>query len=475
MRLTTPQGQEKSKSSLRLNPENNPEQSSETNDLPWDFEKELQWFLTLLRFRIKTIGQPQNDGALDLLNRMPMAKTIGGSYADVLEGNSASVADRLLLFVTLLPRLSPEVLNEVLIDKDHRYMLHYPQFGGYIDKHYLKYKPTLQTVLYLLSGKDQRLFLRTFRYFRDQSTLIKNQIVHVEAAGLNDDSGDILTHSIKISDEYFHNLVTGEPPVPTFGSEFPASKISTLLTWNELILPVNVQKKVRRLVKWIKHKDVLFESTDGKVSPGFPVLFYGPSGTGKTLTAKLLGKELEQPVFRVDLSMVVSKYIGETEKALSRLFSKAEGRNWILFFDEADVLFGKRTDISNANDKYANMEVAYLLQRIEEFDGLVILASNLKDNMDKALIRRFQVMVEFPRPTEQEQLKLWKSLLPSGYTYATDIQLAKYITYNLTGGNVSNIIKHACLECIDKGIAILDHDLVHSLIREELEKTSRTI
>ena len=134
------------------------------------------------------------------------------------------------------------------------------------------------------------------------------------------------------------------------------------------------------------------------VSGGYRVLFHGPPGTGKSMTVRLLGKNSGRDVFRVDLSQVVSKYIGETEKNLSRIFDKAELRDWILFFDEADALFGKRTDIKDAHDRFANQEISFLLQRIEDFSGLVILATNLKSNLDEAFLRRFQSVVYFNVP-----------------------------------------------------------------------------
>src|SRR5690606_11585436 len=123
------------------------------------------------------------------------------------------------------------------------------------------------------------------------------------------------------------------------------------------------------------------------IKPGYRTLFYGPPGTGKTLTAMLLGKEFQRNVFRIDLSQVVSKYIGETEKNLEKIFQRAANKEWILFFDEADALFGKRTSVKDAHDRYANQEVSYLLQRVEDFPGLVILASNYKNNIDKAFVR----------------------------------------------------------------------------------------
>ena len=140
-----------------------------------------------------------------------------------------------------------------------------------------------------------------------------------------------------------------------------------------------------------------------KKGKGVIFLFYGPPGTGKTLTAGLLGNELEIDVYKVDISMVVSKYIGETEKNLELLFARAADKGWILFFDEADALFGKRTGVRDAHDKYANQEVSFLLQRIEDFNGLIILATNMKNNIDDAFIRRFNSIIRFPLPNAEER------------------------------------------------------------------------
>ena len=135
-----------------------------------------------------------------------------------------------------------------------------------------------------------------------------------------------------------------------------------------------------------------------KLRPGYRSLFYGPPGTGKTMTACLLGKSTGRDVYKVDLSLVVSKYIGETEKNLARVFDQAQHKGWILFFDEADALFGKRSETRDAHDRYANQEVSFLLQRIETFDGIAILASNQRENLDDAFTRRFESIIYFPMP-----------------------------------------------------------------------------
>src|SRR4029077_7397773 len=152
--------------------------------------------------------------------------------------------------------------------------------------------------------------------------------------------------------------------------------------------------------QWVLHGSTLLHGWNmrHKLQPGFTSLFYGHPGTGKTLSACLLGKHCGCDVYKIDLSLIVSKYIGETEKNLGRIFDVAEHKGWILFFDEADALFGKRTRVSDSHDRFANQEISFLLQRIEEFDGVVILASNIKENIDDAFVRRFHSVVHFPMP-----------------------------------------------------------------------------
>lgn len=171
-----------------------------------------------------------------------------------------------------------------------------------------------------------------------------------------------------------------------------AKKITTTQSWDDLVLDGEVIKQLEEVMSWIKR------GNDNKLKSGYRCLFYGPFGNGKTLSAGLLGKATGRDVYRIDLSMVISKYIGETEKNISKIFDRAENKNWILFFDEADALFGKRTSIRDAHDKYANQEISYLLQRIEEFNGVVILSTNLKTNIDRAFLRRLRSIIQFPIP-----------------------------------------------------------------------------
>ena len=176
------------------------------------------------------------------------------------------------------------------------------------------------------------------------------------------------------------------------------STITTDLSWDDVTLNEDTAKQVEEIKTWFKQSPMINHEgaeKNKKLARGYRSLFYGPAGSGKKLTAALIGKEFDKPVYKIDLSKLVSKYIGETEKNLETIFDRAEEKEWILFFDEADALFGKRTGVKDAHDKYSNQEVSYLLQRIENYNGLVILATNMKSNIDDAFTRRFNSMIHF--------------------------------------------------------------------------------
>ena len=200
------------------------------------------------------------------------------------------------------------------------------------------------------------------------------------------------------------------------------------------------------------------------------------SGTGKTMTATLLGKTTGREVYRVDLSMIISKYIGETEKNLAKIFDVAEHKNWILFFDEADSLFGKRTVANSSNDRHANQQTGYLLQKIEDFAGIIILASNLNDNIDSAFSRRFQSMVHFKMPDVQERYELWQQAFSGKCKLAPDIDLYKIAeNYELSGGAIINILRYCALAAIQRGGDVALKEDVVAAIKKEFRKEHKTI
>lgn len=258
-----------------------------------------------------------------------------------------------------------------------------------------------------------------------------------------------------------------------------AQRVPPWGSWGDLVLPAESIQKLQSIAEHIVHRETVFRDwgLGTKVSAwrGVSALFAGPPGTGKTLSASLVAQALGLELFRIDLAGVVSKYIGETEKNLDRVFRAAHRSNAVLFFDEADALFGKRTEVKDAHDRHANVETSYLLQKLESFEGLSVLATNLKKNIDAAFLRRIDVLVEFPFPGPTERLKLWQTLLPRSMPRAPDVDLDLLAErFELAGGHIKNAVRAAALQAASEGKAV---GMAHLMtgVRWELQKQGKTV
>ncbi len=255
--------------------------------------------------------------------------------------------------------------------------------------------------------------------------------------------------------------VTTEPRVP----------------WDRLVLPERPASQLDALVQRVQHRSMVqgawgMASPDGR-GDGVVGVLHGDSGTGKTFAVEAMATRLGMPVMRVDLSRVVSKYIGETEKHLSELFDRAEGFRALLMFDEADSLFGKRTGVKDAHDRYANIETNYLLQRLELFDGLAILTTNLLQNLDEAFLRRLHYVVYFPNPDARAQLRLWQQHLPAKHVHA-DVDLERLArAVDLVGGDIRNAATEAAYRAASAG-GLITHALLVASISDELQKKGKS-
>jgi SpoVK/Ycf46/Vps4 family AAA+-type ATPase len=236
-----------------------------------------------------------------------------------------------------------------------------------------------------------------------------------------------------------------------------AQRIVPSATWDEFVLPEQQNKILLEMISHVKQRGKVYYHWGfaGKNSRGLGIsaLFSGPSGTGKTMASELIAKELNLDLFRIDLSSTISKYIGETEKNLKRIFDAAEGGGAILLFDEADALFGKRTEVKDSHDRYANMEVSYLLQRIEAYRGLAILTTNMKETLDNAFLRRIRFVVNFPFPKESQRETIWKNIFPDNAP-VNGIDMQKLARLNITGGNIRNIALNAAFLAAEDGVPI---------------------
>jgi SpoVK/Ycf46/Vps4 family AAA+-type ATPase len=258
-----------------------------------------------------------------------------------------------------------------------------------------------------------------------------------------------------------------------------AQKITPHYTWEDLILPTDRLQQLRELYDWVKHRAQVYDEWgfNGKLSlgKGLNALFAGPSGTGKTMAAEVIARDLGLDLYKIDLSTVVSKYIGETEKNLSRIFAEAATSNAILFFDEADALFGKRSEVRDAHDRYANIEIGYLLQKMEEYEGIVILATNLRKNLDDAFVRRMHFTIEFPFPSEPERRRMWTRIWPQGVPRSTEVDVEFLARrFEVTGGNIRNIaLAAAFLAAANGGQVTMQHLL--QATRREYQKLGKVV
>jgi hypothetical protein len=248
-------------------------------------------------------------------------------------------------------------------------------------------------------------------------------------------------------------------------------------TWADLVVPPDVGDLLGQIVAQVRQRSLVYETWGFhrrmNRGLGISVLFAGESGTGKTMAAEVLANDLELNLYRIDLSTVVSKYIGETEKNLRRLFDAAEDGGMILFFDEADALFGKRSEVQDSHDRYANIEVNYLLQRIESYRGLAILATNMKDALDSAFLRRLRFIVNFPYPNFDERRMMWGKVFP--YETPTDGLDFDYLArLSLTGGNIHNVAINAAFLAASLNTAVT-MPLVLQAVRVEFQKLDRPI
>jgi DNA polymerase III delta prime subunit len=250
-----------------------------------------------------------------------------------------------------------------------------------------------------------------------------------------------------------------------------ARKITPRQTWDDLVLPADQHAQLRELCNQARYRQIVqgdwgFERKL-PLGKGLSALFSGPPGTGKTMAAQVIASEFQLDLYQIDLSQVVSKYIGETEKNLRRVFDEADASQAILFFDEADALFGKRSEVKDAHDRYANIEVGYLLQRMEEYEGVAILATNLRQNVDEAFVRRLRFIVEFPFPDEEHRRRIWEVTFPREAPLAEDVDLGILAReLKLAGGNIKNIALAAAFGAAADGRVIRMEHLLQAARRE---------
>ena len=443
-------------------------------------EAELEWLAHVIELRLhhyfheKAPASPALPGTLAPPPRLQPA---AGPYAAALQRHGLDAAERLLMILALAPPLRPQLLD-VLATQNGITQRPYTEFGAHAGPGGAML-PTVETGCFLLAGDDLARRFEALQRMSPQQRLARDDLLHAQTVSAPDTAATGLLQSLLAPSPAFLAEALPGPalPAPVERSAL-ASRVLTGLRWEDLVLPPTTLAQLEDIHLWLSHGQRLLNDWGfgRRTGRGHVSLFHGPSGTGKTLSACLIGERCGREVHRVDLSLVVSKYIGETEKNLSRLFDAAEREGWILFFDEADALFGKRTSVSDAHDRYANQEVSYLLQRIEGFDGVVILATNLRHNIDDAFLRRFQSVVQFPLPRPPERLRLWREGIPDAVRPDPALDLTRLAQqHELSGGTIVNVLRYACLRSLARGDGVLRAEDVDEGVRRELLKEGRAL
>ncbi|WP_296425810.1 ATP-binding protein [Yoonia sp.] len=434
---------------------------------------EIDWLSDVIAARLRHFF-----GAGDAPFAPPAAPTLpkGAALTDLITEAGLDTSARLVLALALAPQVNPAALDPFFVRNTAIDRL-FSEFGA-ARQDGTSFVPSAVTALFLLGGVDTARRIAAMTLFSPDHPL--RRIVGLVPGQSHDPaavaSGTLYAGPLTLPAFRVATLCSGRAPEPDFSPQFPAKRLRSGMKWDDLILPREVKHGIDHVSAWLENRQTILHDwgMESRLGAGFKALFYGPPGTGKTLTATMLGQRTGLEVYRIDLAMVVSKYIGETEKNLSQVFDMAEQRDWILFFDEADALFGARGATSSANDRHANQEVSYLLQRIEECSGLVILATNLRSNIDEAFFRRFQMAVGFPKPDAALRTELWRNILRS-VPLQDDVDIVAIARdHTLAGGAINNVVRHAAISALRRNATHVSARDLQQAIAGEMRKEGRT-
>lgn len=422
----------------------------------------IVWFNQILTVAIQHYFQQESE--YSLLEQL--SPPSNGWMEIVTSTQKITFQERIVVMLALMPHVCPQILD-IFFVQNKNFDRQYTEFGGWKGLSHGGFLPTGETAAFIIAGEDTDRRKSAIKYFQKDHWFYTKNILRLEGAG---EGEPFLSGQLRVSEEFLSQVLLDKEYKPDYNIGFPAKRITTELNWDDMVLDYQVAIELEEINAWISSSSMAIMEDWGLsriLKAGYRSLFYGPPGTGKTLAATLLGKKNNMDVYRIDLSMIVSKYIGETEKNLARVFDLAENRNWILFFDEADALFGKRTSTNTSNDRHANQEVAYLLQRIEDFPGMIILATNLRSNIDEAFYRRFQSVIYFPMPTEELRAEIWRKMLKNWPGSVDEELILMAAETELSGGAITNVIRRCALSLVNQKDKSLNKSILNNALQKE--------
>jgi hypothetical protein len=423
---------------------------------------ELSWLESVILRKIELM---ETGIAISAPLPAPVCDSQNSHYAKLIRQHDLSVAERVVLALSIVPHLRPELLDKfaaskqlMIASKVHR------------SKEDISLLPTAQTALFLIDVEDESERFDHLQIFETEHIFYRDSVIQLGAVS----AGASPLDGILILNPHFRDLLIHDRVrPPRFSTEFPAHLLTTTLDWDDLILMPSTLETLSDVKITLKQADKLRDEWNmGKIiRPGCRILLYGDSGQGKTLTASLLGKYLDRQVYRVDIAGSVSKYVGETNQRLEALFNTAENKNWILFFDEGDALLGQRQQAGgqSTSSHYANQEVAYLLQRIETFNGIIIVATNLRSNIDYAFQRRFDAAAQFKALDPAHQQKVWMRFWPSQYIERPSEHELMQITqrHTLSPASIVNVIRRIAAHVAERNVNTLPEGMLQKFVQDE--------
>ena len=375
----------------------------------YHYAQDLQWLEEYIAFRCEEVFgvAPGENAAREPLTQPTWMSPSHDKKTDTQIWQNFTVAECVVILTALANHIYPQVWDsfEAAIDN---YVSSKPQ-----TKHFGLVQPvaspylqaTLGTLLFLLGDTTIEAQASFWELFTPNAPLRTTDLMEWPT------NNDIPTLNFipRLSPSFLQQLLTGQPPHPQYAPDFPATPLTTTKTWDDLILGERTALLVTQTRKWVQHYAQVSQQLGVHQGQGYRLMMSGPSGSGKTMAAALLGRDAGKPVYRIDISNIVDKYVGETSKKLRRIFEVAEAQDWILFFDEGDALFGKRSEGGqSSNERYANQEVSYLLYKMEEYQGMIFLATNNRHAIDSAFKRRFDSLIRFDYPDDYTRQQLWK-------------------------------------------------------------------
>lgn len=436
-------------------------------------EQEATWFSQFCDARLKVYFE-NNAENIEANFPPPDISQLLSPYAEIIRHYKMSFSERFVFLMAFMPHLRPQTLDIFRINNS-LLNLPYTEFGGWRGINHVGFLPTCETAAFILAGDDLLKRFAIADLFKNDHFFIQHNLLKFEQI----ENGEPLYSSpLILSSDCLQRLTQGKINKPNFSEIFPATLLQTQLNWSDLVVNQDALEEINNVITWHKSQDSILKNCelDKLVKPGNCMLFYGPPGTGKTLTATLIGKEVNADVYRIDLSMAISHCIEKTIKNIANIFDQAQNKNWILYLDEADFIFGKNTKTKNEHKSLANQVVSYLAHSIESFPGVIILSANNKENIAPKLIEKCQSEVQFTMPDKYQRKILWERFFSKNDLLDTDVDF-QYIAdrYKLSGGALVNIGRYAVILATKHNRSkIIQRDLLEG-IKRELMKTGKSL